>query len=428
MNEKIWISTDKVVDKYAYSIPKDTPVVFKGDLPVGVLDRGIKLYSPPRDGMASFREATPEELQTIQAALDAKAFTDRVNIMDTSQYTIGSDPELFAVNKDGVVIPAWKFLGSKTSSSIYWDGFQGEFTTTAHGCIAYWVDNFHYQLKRFNSYLHAYDPLARLVGDCVLPIPPEMMAETTPEQHQLGCMPSMNAYGAAGEGVEHGKALPIRFAGCHIHIGTQALSPEEFVRAVKFADALAGVISVSVLQGLEDPMRRRFYGLAGEYRLPSHGLEYRVLSSAITWHPALVHFFSNLVRIAVGAARAGAEGLWKVSEEEVQHTVNTLDIHQAQEIILRNRGVLEDILGKLYGTNQPTLGGSEYIPWGVPSPQRIVDEFILQGVKKYIPLDIEQNWLLKGGWVAHSEGPQVMMWRALKTWLDGWEYVPPGSR
>ena len=57
----------------------------------------------------------------------------------------GSDPEIFAVDANGIVIPAWTFLPKKEEthglhSNPYWDGFQVEWTIQSDMCYSYSVD------------------------------------------------------------------------------------------------------------------------------------------------------------------------------------------------------------------------------------------------------------------------------------------------
>ena len=57
----------------------------------------------------------------------------------------GSDPEMFVTDSKGIMIPAWKFLPSKSArlntTQPYWDGFQAEFCVYANRCNEYHTDS-----------------------------------------------------------------------------------------------------------------------------------------------------------------------------------------------------------------------------------------------------------------------------------------------
>jgi len=59
------------------------------------------------------------------------------------------------------------------------------------------------------------------------------------------------------------------------------------------------------MQNLDEPVRREYYGLAGEYRLPPHGLEYRSLSCAWIFHPKAAATILDLARRVVVYATSG---------------------------------------------------------------------------------------------------------------------------
>ena len=425
---KPYVTTKELRDSYGYIIPAGVLVNWSPGSPArGILPPQPYTYGSWKDETL-FREATQAELDLVTTTINSIPVHKLFGVRGGG--SIGSDPEVFVVDKDGMVIPAWKFLpppspkgtSQYSREHIYWDGFQAEFDTPAGGCLASWIDDWQGKLKDLQAKAHKYDPTSRLSADCVMPIPAEILHSAALEHTQLGCMPSKNIYGDTGKSVSSGRELPIRFAGCHLHHGFVNVNEfkgkylEDIIQTV---DAVVGVISVSVLEGLEDPARREYYGLAGEYRLPQWGLEYRTLSSAILWHPMLVHFHSNLFRFAVAMSTNNYSYLWKTSPEEVRHTINTLDIGMAREIISRNRKVLEDALWGIYhDPTQAYASGMRPPTEDLVSPARMIDEFILQGVRKFIKLDIDLNWHLSDGqWLPHSEGPQVMVWRAMRDWL-----------
>ena len=349
---------------------------------------------------------------TIVKKLDQANFIDNLGKSVTdiplarTKYMTGFDPEVFAVDENGVVIPAFKYLppkenplvfpavsGNHEKNIIFWDGFQAEFATKEPGhCHAYAIDNIRFSLQTIFNEARKFNPKATLTHKCVLDVPFEMMQECTPDQSGLGCSPSKNVYGETKhlESLNPSE-LPFRFAGCHIHYNTAMIPGAENELMVRMLDAIAGVCSVAILAGMEDDRRRKFYGLAGEYRLPKHGLEYRVLSSAILAHPILMIFFLDFTRQIVGDARR-LSFAWKVSESETKEVINNLDVDQSKAIINRNKTLIKNMIRGAYGS------------------ERVDKVFGLfdKGAMKVLPIgDMEKNWKFNKSWSNHVGDPNT---------------------
>lgn len=347
----------------------------------------------------------------IQSQVDALISRNiQASVVLTANITTGADPEIFITTKSGEVIPAFEFLskdnpkstwshlgfmqdGSTAMPDPYWDGFQAEVKIYTSACHAYVVDAIQQQLKR----LKALAPLDSILNaQPTHIIPASMLKEAKPEHVALGCMPSRNAYGMEGVKVDSGLDLPYRFAGFHIHWTTDNKSDIE--KVVKTVDNIAGVMSVVTLNGLENAVRRQYYGLAGEFRTPKYGLEYRVLSSAVLWHPSITHLHLDMARGALQIAKAGLGGIWNGSEEETIDIINNLDVDQAKKAMKRNKDLYFGLLERYY----PSLK---------TNPTTLYDSVLTHGFKDLIDLDINKNWLLEGGWASHSEGAGVQMIR-----------------
>lgn len=274
-------------------------------------------------------------------------------------FYIGSDPEIFVEDKNGQVIPAFKFLGSKTDkknqtffasspSNVYWDGFQAEMETYAASCLEQQSASVQQGMVELLKAARAYDKNARLSTKTVMEIPKEMREEAKPEHVSLGCMPSYNVYGMQGELVADPRMLPIRPAGGHIHFGIGKSTHEEVKDIVKALDAILGVCCVSLFQKYDDPIRRQYYGLAGEYRLPPHGLEYRTLSNAWMIHPILMNFVFDLSRKVLMFGKNGYMDKWNATEAETITCINTCDVKLAHEIMERNKGLIIKLFKAAY--------------------------------------------------------------------------------
>jgi hypothetical protein len=285
--------------------------------------------------------------------------------------TIGGDPEVFAVDENGVVIPAYKFLPDKKKrygNSPFWDGFQAEFTMQPQTCLAYLTDRVYRGLYETHEAVTQFNPKARLTAASVLDIPEDELASAADEHVMLGCAPSTNVYGIPPIAIEDARRLPFRFAGCHFHLGYQFLNDEAVQNAVKAMDAILGVASVALFEGLEDPRRRQFYGRPGEYRRPALGMD-------------------------------GYRWIWDATEQEVIDIMMTYDVERARTVIQRNASTLRQMLVRVYSNMSKVT----------PYADIVADcaiKIILEGARKYIdePDDLAKNWRF-GDWLEHCERP-----------------------
>jgi hypothetical protein len=306
----------------------------------------------------------------------------------------GTDPELFVLDGKGVVIPAFDFLPSQAERGLsfaYWDGFQAEMWVQQQCCHAFLVDNIATSLHNLRAQVILHDPKATLSTASVVDISPKMMAATSQEHSQLGCSPSYNVYGERPLQIEDSRKLPYRFAGCHIHQGYGPMTDWAIEQVVTGLDSILGIVMTSLFRGMEDIRRREFYGRAGEFRLPPHGLEYRVPSAAVLAHPVLAHLVFDLARVVGWMAITGTLDRWKgPSSYEVRRIINELDADSAAHICEKNRQFLVALANGVWPKADST----------------IVTDLIIQGATSQLDVsDLAKNWRLTAKntpWGSHS--------------------------
>ena len=322
-------------------------------------------------------------------------------------FQIGSDPEIFAEKKDGTLIPAFLFLPSKEKpattptagfsvyggNSMYWDGFQAEFTTKANNCLGHHGDSIASGIKGVYNAVKAKFPDARLSMRSVFHIPQDMLQTADEEYVAFGCMPSINAYGLKVD-MPPARDVPFRSAGGHIHFGTGKLTQAKATPMVKALDAILGVACVSLFAEFDDPNRRKLYGLPGEYRLPPHGLEYRPLSNAWLSHPVIMNLVIDLARKCVIFGRDDWMKHWNALEEETLNTIITCDVNSAHAIMERNKVLFKNIIK------------ASYQSWINDAGLEVLYDVFMNGISFAIsdPTDFVKNWKLDKGWVAHTGG------------------------
>jgi hypothetical protein len=334
---------------------------------------------------------------------------------------IGSDPELFVECSKGI-LPAFEFLGSKKNPTFtsgtaqsynkklgaYWDGFQAEFETIGIGCLGWHVDSVQNGLQTVYNAAKSYDKTAKLSARTVWEVPLDMLQNAKEEHVEFGCMPSKNAYGLEGMKLP-ARQLASRSAGGHIHFGIGARSDEKYKEIVKALDAVLGISCVSLFANFDNPIRRNFYGLPGEYRTPAHGLEYRTLSNAWLMHPMLMNIVFDLSRKCVALGDFGMLKVFKGNEQETIEVIKNCDVPRAREIMDRNKDLIIGLL--------KACGG------GYTENADLVYNVYRNGAESALkdPENIEENWMLAGRWKAHSEGEGRNWWRAA-------EYLRAGKK
>lgn len=272
--------------------------------------------------------------------------------------TFGTDPEIFFTNQKGEVIGAEKVLPKegvwqmeqdyadptgKTLRKIYKhaiiDGIAGELNPQPATCRQTFSRNLQMSFK----YLQ--DHLTKTKQDVVISfarsvtISEHEMAALSPESQQLGCSPSLNAYGDFAMPVLTPENMYIRSAGGHLHFsGADTKTIELFKtkpqHVVRILDIILGNTCVLLDKDPGNATRRVMYGRAGEYRLPSHGLEYRVLSNFWLIRYTVLSLVTSLARFAIMIAddeKASAELLDMVNLGKIQEAINTNDYEMAYD-------------------------------------------------------------------------------------------------
>lgn len=299
---------------------------------------------------------------------------------------IGCDPEIFVENEKGEIIPSFDFLEAKEKNAyVYWDGFQAEFTTNPDSCMDRQCSNIKSGLQAVLSAAIGKFPKAKLSTKTVFDISPDLLKKSKPEHVAFGCRPSLNAYGLKGRDAP-GHEVTFRSAGGHIHFGFGDKIKQDkdgLKRMVKALDAILGVACVSMFAKYDDPRRRSMYGLAGEYRLPPHGLEYRPISNAWLFHPLIAHLVFDLARSTTTFGYKDFLRFWDCEETETIRIINECDVTAARKVLKKNKNILLQIINARYSNLEQAEFVYDILYHGIDSVLRS-------------PTDIVRNWSLNG--------------------------------
>jgi len=311
--------------------------------------------------------------------------------------SLGCDPEIFVKSK-AKLLPAFDFLPSKdaglkvghpdvelNSGELYWDGFQAEWKLSrGWTCLNFMImlqQNF---LKELLKQARARDNSAKLSLDSVVKIPTKLMNSLLDGYVELGCMPSYNAYGEERLYVGDPRALLYRFAGGHVHLEVGEKRDNKWYEdLVKTFDAILGIWAVGAAASFDSPVRRQYYGKAGEHRRPKYalnryGIEYRTLSNFWICSPFVMRMVFELARKVLMDVRYGEKIYWNPIGDEVKAIINEGDVVAARKILKANKSFFS-FIGKSSGDRLFKTG--------------------MHGIESVLktPEDIESNWKLTDG-------------------------------
>ena len=308
----------------------------------------------------------------------------------------GSDPEIFAQDPSGNVIPAWEWLpaeyevNKKAESSLYWDGAQAEFSfSQGFNCHDGLVYHTRKALKNLNETLQDKYPEGKLVCKDVVTLSPLVRKKASYEYVNLGCSPSCNAYpNVEPIHVPDPRALKYRFAGTHLHytIGKGIKIPSWYPHGtVVMMDKIAGLLLTALGRDLENPIRRKFYGKAGEFRekQPPKGfnahLEYRSPGSFLLSAPQLFHFGLDIGREAFRLGLIYDGRTWPLAD--TAEIINNCDADAAFALIEKQKEFFVPFLKAIYPE------GAQKHTW----------QLLKKGAKTRFEKSVEKNWLLARG-------------------------------
>jgi hypothetical protein len=220
---------------------------------------------------------------------------------------MGADPEFFLVDNDDNVIESSRFLENKKlydyDIEIVNDGVPLEFHPMATHCR----ENFGKSIGRGFAILNESlknNKNIKISFNEIMKLPKEVLDKLSASSRAFGCKPSYNAYtGLVNIARVNPDTYPYRSAGGHIHLG---FYDKEFIYWIhknpqlvaKILDRVCGNICVLLDRNPSQKLRREVYGMAGEYRLPDYGIEYRVPSNF--WLCAY-----PIMSLVIGLARFG---------------------------------------------------------------------------------------------------------------------------
>lgn len=267
---------------------------------------------------------------------------------------LGLDTE-FLVKKEGKVIWPWeqKLPQERDLSNpfttdnperydFHGDGFATELCISPNYCLDLIMESLGYAF-----YWLGREGVRQIYAPAIYSIPTEVEKAAPEQAKQLGCMPSLNAYGDSGNPSSLTKEQ--RTTGCHLHISHPKLVDQDIALAlVRWADILVGCTwtYISPNPSKAEAERRKAYGRAGEFRFKQYpaepgglllkdyafGVEYRVLPGTPMQHPAYLTLMYSLYRSALRLAVEYGNPVQDLAFQ-AKEAINNADKTQAKKVI-----------------------------------------------------------------------------------------------
>lgn len=259
--------------------------------------------------------------------------------------TLGADPELFLINKDGKFISAvGKIPGTKehpqqigaSGWNIHTDNVALEFNIPPARQPEEFVEN----VRRGIYYAEAVAGIQGLTPVAVPAVNFDWDELDTPQAQTFGCIPDFNAFTLEEQAPDSNTANNLRTAGGHIHIGLANRTSElSKIRIVRLLEAGIG----SFLRVVEPPNdRTKLYGSPGSMRMKPYGLEWRSPSNYWLGKPDRIVVISNAIFSLLGTYY-----------KEFDSRLEIVNYSPATEI--KNRDILAKHFWTALGFNQNDL-------------------------------------------------------------------------
>lgn len=251
----------------------------------------------------------------------------------TTYFTLGTDTELFAVDKDGQHRALCGLIGgTKDEPKQMEELFEGfayqednvavEFNIPPAGSRYDWLYFVKTARNRIEDMLKKEHGLS-IAKDCAVSFDKKELEH--PTALVFGCEPDYDAWKLVENKKPSAKDPHLRTAGGHIHVGTD----HDMISGVQKMDLFLGVPSIILDDSPASIARRELYGKAGAMRPKPYGWEYRTLSNFWVFDDKLIEWVYNSVYFALNKHIR----FTKKAGESIRHCINTGDKELAEKLI-----------------------------------------------------------------------------------------------
>jgi len=335
----------------------------------------------------------------------------KMKILRAVTPSIGADPEFFITSIDGKkIIESNKVLpknGISFSSSQYSsasrctiDGVQAEINPKPFTCRQGAGKEYKFIFKKLVNTLS--EKKVTMCLESMIHFSQEELDNLSDDSKKFGCEPSLNYYtGKESKITVNPNVYGFRSAGGHIHLGglSSLFINKEHKLIIKILDLILGNTCVMLDRDSNQVERRTVYGRAGEYRLPSHGIEYRTLSNFWIKNYQLMAMVYGLARLGITIAyniysdelkplsgkSCFRELLRASNKKDVQEAINNNDFDLAKKNWDKIKHILVSMIPSTNLSRYPI--NSEYLD--------VFEHFIDKGLYYWFKDDLLTHWTKK---------------------------------
>jgi len=246
--------------------------------------------------------------------------------------TIGSDMELFGMNKDGHHVALCGRIGGSKEAPLQIPEFQRGFMIQEDNVSLEFNIPVCHSIEEF---VLSFSKMRNKTKEILVKLGLEQSLNSSmsfdkselvhPNSLIFGCEPDYNAWTMTENQKPFSKDETLRTCGGHIHVGTEL----PMIDGVKNMDLFLGVPSVILDSSPSSIKRRELYGKAGAMRPKPYGFEYRVLSNYWMFSDKLVSWvYEQTFRSCFGTLH-----LTPAEEGRIQMCINTGDKDLAKDLI-----------------------------------------------------------------------------------------------
>lgn len=251
-------------------------------------------------------------------------------------YTIGSDPELFLINKKtGKVVSAIDRIpgckvepfteGMPEGFGLQTDNILAEFNIPPVTREEEFIGNIEYMKDVIRDFAKRINENFDIKCQASAKVPVKELKD--PRAKEFGCDPDFCIYSEGPNKVGDASKGTLRSAGFHIHVGYPEHNIDTSIAMLRYVDACVGLPSILYDTDVE---RRNLYGKAGCFRLQPYGFEYRTLSSFWIDNPSRMSFIWKQVMWALYLYERGCS---LPDSRDIQNAINNNDVEKARMLI-----------------------------------------------------------------------------------------------
>lgn len=250
---------------------------------------------------------------------------------------IGSDPELFIINKKtGKVVSSIGIIPGEKGNAyrspdmpegygLQIDNILAEFNIPPAKTKQEFINSINYMKKYIQDFVKKVNPDLDIM--CVSSAIVDDDQLQSEEAKLFGCSVDYNAYTEEPNPKPEGERTNLRSTGVHWHISYDKPNQDTSLELIKYLDMFVGIPSI-ILD--TDKRRRELYGKAGCFRLCKYGFEYRVLGGYTIADDEIMSIIWDQVIKAIDAFNDGEPLIDAVT---VQNVINNSDVNKAKELI-----------------------------------------------------------------------------------------------